>query len=111
MDEGRGFDEMMVSPRWLAAGVSEAEVSVGYAASGRGVGYSFRHRAGRIALEVRTPPADVAFHVLLPSGADVRAVRLDTRDVPFRTSAVESSGYVDFRARLDGTAEFTIELR
>jgi hypothetical protein len=111
VDEGRGFDRMTLSPRWLAAGVSDAEVSVGYAASSRGAGYAFRHSGDRITLEVDTPPADVAFHVLLPPGAAVRAVRQGTRDVPFRTSSIESSGYVDFCARLDGPAEFTIELR
>ncbi len=46
VDDGRGFDQMTLSPRWLAAGVSDADVSVGYAASGRGAAYSFRHRRG-----------------------------------------------------------------
>ncbi len=111
VDEGCGFDRVALSPRWLAAGVREAEVSVGYAASGRSIGYAFRHAADRIDLEVDSKPADVTFHVLLPAGSAVRAVRQGTRDIPFRTSAVETSGYVDFEARLDGQAGLAIELR
>ena len=60
VDDGRGFDQLTLSPRWAAAGVDEAEVAVGYAASGAGVGYSFRHDSGDASsLEVDAPPADV----------------------------------------------------
>jgi hypothetical protein len=111
VDDGCAFDRITLSPRWLAAGVREAEVSVGYAASGRSLGYSFRHAGDRIDLEVDSEPADATFHVLLPAGSAVRAVRQGTRDLPFRTSTVESSAYADFEARLDGQAELTIALR
>jgi hypothetical protein len=111
VDDGRGFDAATLSPRWLAAGIAEAVVSVGYAASGRGIGYLFRHAGDRIDIEVEGPPADLRFHVLLPAGSDVRGVRVGARDVPFRTVLIESSTYVDFAARADGRAGFTIALQ
>jgi hypothetical protein len=111
VDRGRGFDALTLSPRWPAAGVSDAEVSVGYAASGRGVGYAFRCSESRITIDVEAPPSDAAFHVLLPSGSQARAVRQAGRDLPFGASAVESSSYVDFSVTLDGASAIEIDLQ
>jgi hypothetical protein len=111
VDNGRGFDALSLSPRWLTAGVREAEVSVGYAASGRGVGYVFRHAGDRISIEVDGAPAGLKFHVLLPAGARVRAVRHGTLDLPFREVAIESSAYADFEGRVEGYGDFTIALQ
>jgi hypothetical protein len=110
VDEGRGFDEVALSPRWAAAGVAEAAVSARYAASERGVTYEYRQSAERIDIDVESGPADVKLHVLIPEGAGVRGVRCGTRDVPFRTAVIESSRYADFEAHLNGPAGFTISL-
>lgn len=56
-------------------------------------------------------PAGLKFHVLLPAGAQVRAVRHGTRDLPFREVAIESSAYADFESRVEGHADFTIALQ
>jgi len=69
VDAGRGFDIVSLSPRWLSAGVEEAEVSVGYGASGRGVAYRFKRAADGLAIEVEGDPGEVRLHVLLPAGA------------------------------------------
>jgi hypothetical protein len=111
VDDGCGFDEVALSPRWLAAGIEDAEVSVGYAASGRGVAYAFRRTTGGIALDVEAAGADVRFHVLLPAGSQVRGARCGARDLPFRMATVESSSYADFDARVEGSAGFTIALQ
>jgi hypothetical protein len=37
-------------------------------------------------------------------------VRCGATDLPFRAAAIESSGYVDFRTRVEGSAAFTISL-
>jgi hypothetical protein len=111
VDEGRGYDRLAVSPRWLGAGVEEAEVSVGYAASARGVGYAFRSRGGRLTIDVEADGADARFHVLLPAGAAVRSVRLGRRELEAREVLVEQSRYADFAARVDGSAGIEIELR
>jgi len=111
VDDGCGFDAVTLAPRWLAAGLSEAEASVCYAASGRGVGYAFRHAGDRLDIEVEADRADVRLHILLPAGRDVRGVHHGTLDVPFRRSVVEASRYADFEAHVDGSAGFTISLQ
>jgi len=111
VDEGCLFDAVTLSPRWQAAGIDEAEVSVSYAASGHGVSYGYRVTGGRIEIEVEGAPADVKCHVLLPPGSRVRAVRHGASELPFRLAAIESSGYVDFEARVAGRAGFIISLQ
>lgn len=111
VDLGRCYDTVLLAPRWLAAGIDEAEVSVGYAASGTGVSYRFTSRAGALRLEVDGDARDVRCHVLLPDGARVSAVRLGRSGLPFSEARVESSAYADFASPMHGSAEFTIELQ
>ena len=107
VDTGRGFDQLTLSPRWLALGVEEAEVSVGYGASRRGVAYQVRTDGAGMTIEVEAD-ADVRFHVLVPDGAHVRSVRGHTA-IAFKESEIERSRYADFDARVDGHARFTLE--
>jgi len=111
VDRGCGFDRAVVTPRWLAAGVEEAEVAVGYECSGRGIAYQFRTRPDRIVLEVSGAGSEVHFHVLLPPGAEAHAVRCGGRDIPFGTVSVEQSHYADFDTRVDGDQRFEIPIR
>ncbi len=95
------FREVRLAPRWVAAGVEEASVRVGYAASGAGLGYDYRLGERELILELHAFGAEVDFHVLLPPDSDVAGVRVDDAEVPFETSRVESSPYVDFRGRAE----------
>jgi len=97
-----------IAPRWLAADVSEAEVRVGYAASGATLGYSFRAAGDRIDLAVEAARADVEFHVLLPRGTRPSAVRAAGRDLAFTTALIEESPYVDFVLEVRGSVEIRI---
>ena len=108
VDRGRALDRAEVSPRWLAAGVEEAEVEVGYECAGRGISYQFRVAGNRIVLEVCAPGSDIDFHVLLPPGAEARSVTSGGREQAFRTVMVEASRYVDFSCRVDREACFEI---
>jgi hypothetical protein len=68
-DEGALFRSVNLSPKWIAAGVDEADVKVGYASSGAGVEYSFGHDAekGQVDLRIDAGSA-VKVNVLLPNG-------------------------------------------
>jgi hypothetical protein len=96
VDRGRCFDSVSIAPRWVATGVEEAEVSVGYAASGAGVAYSFRARPTGIEMAIEGDARDVACHLLLPEGADVRSARVNARDREFTLTRIGPSRYVDF---------------
>ncbi len=109
VDRGRTFDAVRLSPRWEAAGVHNASVSAGYAASGAGLTYEYRRRRGLITMDARFgAAADVDWHVLLPSGGRVVTVRRNGQDVPADTVLVEASPYADFSCRVDAPARIEI---
>jgi len=111
VDHGRALDRAAVSPRWLAAGVDEAEVAIGYECSARAVGYQFRACGDRIVLEVSAPGSEIDFHVLLPAGAAARSVSWGGHDdMECRNVLVEASPYADFSCRVDGEMRFEIAL-
>ena len=110
VDRGRTFDAVHVSPRWEAAGVTEADVSVGYAASGAGLSYRYRRKERLVMIDARSGGADTAWHVLLPRGSRALAARCGGRPIPVGTSVVESSPYADVACRLEETARIEIEI-
>lgn len=98
VDQGRCFDRIQLSPRWAAAGVDNADVAVGYEASGAQVRYAYRRSPGRTTIELSAPAADIAFHVMLPPEVVVETVTAGGNPIPFTQTNVEASPYVDFRA-------------
>jgi hypothetical protein len=107
-DVGKSFDKVRLSPRWPAAGVEEAEVRTCYASSGSEFGYSYRQNANGIEM-VADAAADVHFHVLLPSGASPRAVRVGGAEPAYESVKVRESRYVDFAAHLAGEVKIEID--
>ena len=101
VDRGRGFDRVRLSPRWAAADIETAEVSVGYAASGARVGYTYHCEQRHVALAVDAPAGMVDMHLLLPQGRKAIGVHVNGHPVAFDTVTVESSAYVDV-SDLDG---------
>jgi len=110
VDCGRTFDAVRLSPRWAAAGVREADVSVGYAASGAGLAYEYRRGDTNIVIDLRTGAAQVEWHVLLPAGCMATAVRRDGQGTPFANVMVEHSPYADASCRVEGSAHLEIEI-
>jgi hypothetical protein len=95
VDTGRTLDAVRLSPRWAAAEVDEADVSVGYAASAVSVRYAYRRERDRVSLDVAGAAGSVALHLLLPPGSAAAAVTVDGAAVPFESVTIEHSGYVD----------------
>jgi len=110
VDRGRTFDAVSLSPRWVAAGVAEADVSVGYAMSGASVAYEYRWRDTTIVIDVRSAAAQVDWHVLLPAGYRATAVRRDGQSMPFENVMVKNSPYADASCRVEGSTHLEIEI-
>lgn len=111
VDRGRAFDAVRLSPRWEAAGVNDADVSVGYAASGAGIGYTYRRRRGVITIDLSTQgggTVGVEWHVLLPPGGRTVTARCGGKPVPVTTALIEGSPYADFVSSVEGTARVDI---
>jgi hypothetical protein len=110
VDRGRALDSIRLSPRWDAAGISDAEVSVGYAASGASLRYDYQRRRDRISLEVQAAGADVEWHVLLPPGQRAIRARCDGRETAVENARVEASPYADGACRVQGRVRIDIDI-
>jgi hypothetical protein len=110
VDRGRTLDEVDISPRWEAAGVGAAEVSVGYAASGASVKYRYRRAGDRIHLDVQCARAQMRWHVLLPAGHRAVTARCDGRDVAVESARIEASPYADGSCVVQRLARIEIDI-
>jgi hypothetical protein len=100
-----------LSPRWAAAGLEAADVSVGYEASGACLSYEYRREGSRIDLTITGRASGVDVHLLLPDGQAADSVSVDGSHVAFRNVSVESSGYVDLACRVDGRTHLSTVTR
>ena len=111
VDLFKQFAEAEVSPRWVAAGISEAEVSVGYP-TGKGIHYRYKldDKSNRIHLQVEGPEK-LLVNVLLPPGKNAKKVTVNGKPVPVNMSHVESSVYATIRAHQKARIEVELESR
>jgi hypothetical protein len=96
VDLGTLFRRVRLSPRWVAAGIDEAEVEAVYGASGASLAYHYRHHAARSVISIDVcGKADALVHVLVPTGSRIKSVQVNGRRVPARPVRVEESTYAD----------------
>ncbi len=111
-DEGVAFGRVRLVPRWEAAGVRRAAVTVRYAASEGYAAYTYRYDEKRRTLRLTFTGAAERTRVelLLPGGKRAKLVKLDGADVPFETRKVERSRYVCLEADGVGVHEASVVL-
>lgn len=109
-DKGKGFNRVVVSPRWPAAGIDKAEIQVVYESSGQGIYYRFERDKDRIYLETKSGEAEARFHILLPRGCTAESVAVNGSRIRFQNSRVADSSYVDFQTDMAGNMTIEIAL-
>jgi len=109
-DLGRLFSHVRLAPRWLAADQDDAEIKLGYDASGATFGYVFNHTPeGReITIDISAESSLVDLHVLLPKGTHPHAVEIDGEAVSFTHSSIRQSSYVDASLMVQDSATIRI---
>ncbi|MCP4725384.1 MAG: hypothetical protein GY863_10130 [bacterium] len=95
-DKFKLFRKVKLSPRWLAAGVREAEVQVRYNASDTPFKYNFSVTEEEIDLNIKCRESHIHFHVLLPEGTRAQYVMVGEKYLEYSNLTVEKSRYVDF---------------
>jgi hypothetical protein len=113
-DEASLHREVRVSPRWMAAGVQQAQCCARYAASNTYFAYNYRHDPAtrEIVIAVAGSGANARFHVLLPHGAVPRQVTCGGKRADCKSVVVEKSPYVDFSADVaDAETRITYTIR
>jgi hypothetical protein len=109
-DQGTGFSRTLLAPRWEAAGVRRAEVTVKYPASGGYCKYRYHSdpAQNRTTLQFTGSGQEFDLYVLLPKDLKVRIARLDGRTIVPGTNKVERSVYAIFK--IGGSGAHALEL-
>jgi hypothetical protein len=107
-DTGAGFRKARVSPRWLAAGASEVQVSVRYPASRGYVLYHYRQDGKTITLDYASCADKTTLRLPLPAGSRVKSGLVNGKSVDLRTETIEEIGYAI--AELEGRGVHLMQL-
>ncbi len=100
-DTGGGFRSTRISPRWLAAGTKDAQVSVRYPASRGYVLYHYLHEGNTITFDCTSCADKATLRVPLPAGRRVMSLLVNGNDVAPRLETMEQTEYaiVDVEGR------------
>jgi hypothetical protein len=108
-DRGRLMDRVRLCPRWAAAGITSAEVEVAYAASQTALTYAYASDQSGIQLSV-SANADIELHLLLPEGLVATSLKGPDGDLPFTTSTLRNSTYLDSHISVKGRTSLHVDL-
>jgi len=94
-DNGVAFSRALLAPRWEAAGVRSADVTIRYPASNGYCCYRYhQHRSqDRLVVDLTGSGREFELEVLLPRGRNVRSASLNGRPVNCSMKIVEQSRY------------------
>jgi len=133
-DKLKRYEKIRLSPRWLAAGIRQAVVGVGYEgtrASGCECGcesgcvsrhasrvtsvagtvnYEYLYSESELLLTLNCA-ADVEFHILISINDQVASVKVGGVGTGYQIEWVEQSQYVNFAQRIDGETDIRINLK
>jgi hypothetical protein len=109
-NEGLAFDKVAVSPRWPSANVDSVNVTINLPASNGYVAYQYKNNnaAKVIDLYITGSGHSLKGHVLLPQGTSATAVTAGANALPYKTTTVENSRYVDFDLTLPSVQKVSI---
>mgnify|MGYP006285974251 CR=1 FL=1 len=94
-DTGIAFNTATLSPRWEAAGISEAKATAKYESSGGYLAYHYKKTGdGRYELSFTGTSDDTKIRVLLPGSTIPESVILDGKAINMVTETVEQSVYL-----------------
>jgi len=111
-DQDTGFSRTLLAPRWEAAGVLRAEVTVKYPASGGYCKYRYQSdpARNRTTLQFTGNGQEFELQILLPKERKVRMARLDGRAVVPVSETVERSVYAVFKVGSSGAHILELDL-
>jgi hypothetical protein len=106
VDRGALFESVEISPRWLAAGIDEADVTVAYGPSRKQVRYRYKidRAARRIRIDVSGDTRRYRLRLLLPESAAVASASVGDAAVEPVIETIRSSRYAVVDGVLRGTA-------
>jgi hypothetical protein len=95
VDKGQLFRSVEISPRWVAAGKENVQVTVAYGPSQKAVSYHFQHSPGKrtMSLAVSGDAESYLIRMLLPSNHRQATAKLDKKAFSAKIQEVAESRY------------------
>jgi len=111
-DNGTAFSRTRIAPRWDAAAVRTAEVTVKYPVSGGYCRYSYKNDVSlnRISIEFTGTGKEFELRVLLPKERSLTRVTLDGRPIKASMETVEQSRYAVLHVNGKGVHRLVLDL-
>jgi len=111
-DKGTAFRRTLIAPRWEAAEVHSADVTVKYEASGGYCRYRYDRdiQKNRIVLDFTGTGKEFELQILLPKARQVKTANLDGQAEAFILNSVEDSRYAVIKVLRNGTHRLELEL-
>ena len=109
-DEGAAFSKTALTPRWVSANVSAAEITLRYPASAGYCSYQYRAHENKLTLDFTGSAQSIALQLLLPTGRRPASTSLDGNPVATTQRRIEDSTYLVFPAIESGVHRVEINL-
>jgi hypothetical protein len=111
-DAGVAFDTVLITPRWLAAGVDSCGVTVKYEASGAYVAYRYQvdRQQEKIRMDLTGSQDFSKLWIMLPETADGATVTCDGKKLETASRDVENTRYISFAVPGEGPHGLIIQL-
>ena len=109
-DLGSAFSRTALTPRWHAAGVPSAEVTLRYPASGGYCAYKYRAAEQKLQIEFTGSAEQFDVQILLPPGSRVRNTQLNGHETPTSLRRIEQSTYLVLAAIPAGLHRIEVDL-
>ncbi len=110
VDLGHSFQQVRLTPRWAATDEDEAEIAIGYAASGASFAYRYHHDRDKqhIFLNIRAENTKLDLRLLMPESALPISMTWGQTPAPLLTERVRDSLYVLGSGTIRGSMEISI---
>ncbi|GAB4488245.1 MAG: hypothetical protein Fur0016_00450 [Anaerolineales bacterium] len=111
VDTATAFENVCISPRWAAAGVDSAEVTIHYPACDGYAAYHYHldKAAKRLTLTVTGSGRQAVLRLFLPDSLQaVNSVLVEGAPVPYRLSQIEESRYLELDLALTRVHTITV---
>lgn len=106
-DEASRYQQLTVSPRWAAAGITSAQVTTRYAASKGYFSYNYTQSV-TIQIVFTGSGRQADFRVLLPEGFAPSRVTLNGQPVDFQMNSEDASRYAQVSVAVEGVQTLEI---
>ena len=109
--DGKCFQQVICSPRWLVTNNNEATVTAHFPASDTYFSYTYKLSKNQIAMCFTGTGKNVSFHIMLPKGKKCSQVTIDGEKVAFTEETIEASSYVNLDSHIKAARELVCSFR